>query len=344
MITKKFLDTRAKYVYVYDALINENHTRLFVSGRGLMKFVALPASALGLLLAVFATGSGFPAMVSAGQMPGKNSHYIQQFNKKSVRLERDLIDKVFEERWGTGVVESVVEKHASPIAENEIDEYWKERDKRYQTSHYFSSSNMNSVKQSIAKTDMDQQVPDSSEGPVHPGVPECRQLSMDRSEVRELVERAAAKYDVDGGFAAAIAWAESDFGREPNSPAGARGVMQLMPETARGLNVDDVCDPAANIDAGVRHLRDLLEAFPNPLLAAAAYNAGEAAVFEHGGVPPFRETVRYVAKVVNYQLGLVPKTRPAAERSSVSDASGGADSTDPAEPRALTFVNGVMNF
>ena len=75
--------------------------------------------------------------------------------------------------------------------------------------------------------------------------------------------------------------------------------MQLMPETADRFGVSNVCDPAQNIDAGVRYLRELGEEFLNPLLIAAAYNAGEGRVREYAGIPPFKETVRYVAEVVN---------------------------------------------
>ena len=80
--------------------------------------------------------------------------------------------------------------------------------------------------------------------------------------------------------------------------------MQLMPETADRFGVSNVCDPAQNIDAGVRYLRELGDEFLNPLLVAAAYNAGEGRVRQYGGIPPFKETVRYVAEVVNIQLGL----------------------------------------
>ncbi len=80
--------------------------------------------------------------------------------------------------------------------------------------------------------------------------------------------------------------------------------MQLIPETAARFGVQDICDPAQNIEGGMKYLRFLLDEFQNPLLVAAAYNSGEGRIYEYGGVPPFQETVGYVAKVVNFQLGL----------------------------------------
>lgn len=124
--------------------------------------------------------------------------------------------------------------------------------------------------------------------------------------------------------------------------------MQLMPATAARFGVEDICDPAQNIEGGVKYLRALLDEFQNPLLVAAAYNSGEQRIYEHGGIPPFKETVGYVAKVVNYQLGLpMPsakgKARIAASQA-VSDAGDSGDAGVIAVKKTGTFVGGVMHF
>ncbi|WP_108610520.1 lytic transglycosylase domain-containing protein [Aminobacter sp. MSH1] len=133
---------------------------------------------------------------------------------------------------------------------------------------------------------------------------ECGPSSATPEEIERLVTEAARRYDVDVHFALAITTAESRLDRLRNSPKGARGPMQLMPDTAERFGVSDICDPQQNVDGGVRYLRELTDEFRNPLLVAAAYNAGEGRVREHGGIPPFKETVGYVAEVVNLHLGL----------------------------------------
>jgi hypothetical protein len=124
--------------------------------------------------------------------------------------------------------------------------------------------------------------------------------------IRRLVATIAGLNNVDETLALAIAFVESGFDRQRNSSKGARGPMQLMPSTAARFGVNDVCNAVENITGGIKYLRVLQEQFKNPLLIAAAYNAGEARIIAYGGIPPFAETVNYVARVVNYQLGLKP--------------------------------------
>ena len=174
----------------------------------------------------------------------------------------------------------------------------------------------------------------------------CGPSPMTAAEIEELVERTAQSYGVDPSFAKAIAWVESRFDRNRNSQQGARGPMQLMPATASELGVKEICDPASNIDGGVRHLKLMLEEFKNPILAAAAYNAGAQAVYDSGGVPPFGETVRYVADVINHQMGL-KKPRKAAARGIVADTitpSANEIASDVIGARGSRFIKGVMQF
>jgi soluble lytic murein transglycosylase-like protein len=112
-----------------------------------------------------------------------------------------------------------------------------------------------------------------------------------------LIEAAARRHQVDPRLVHAVITVESRFQARARSRKGAMGLMQLMPATARDLDVRNPYDPAANIDGGVRHLRQLLDRF-DLRHAVAAYNAGAGAVRRFGGVPPFRETQAYVQQVL----------------------------------------------
>jgi len=115
---------------------------------------------------------------------------------------------------------------------------------------------------------------------------------------RELVEAAAAHYKVDADLIASVIAVESNFDPKAVSRKKARGLMQLMPETAARLGVRNIEDPQENIDAGTRYLRELLQKYNNNLvLALAAYNAGPERIERYGRVPPFAETISYVRRV-----------------------------------------------
>ena len=117
--------------------------------------------------------------------------------------------------------------------------------------------------------------------------------------MRALIRQAARRHGVSADLIRAVVAVESGFDPRAVSPKGARGLMQLMPATAAELNVDNVYDPAQNLDAGTQHLRGLLDHFDGDVrLALAAYNAGSGAVRRHGGVPPYPETREYVHKVL----------------------------------------------
>ncbi len=114
---------------------------------------------------------------------------------------------------------------------------------------------------------------------------------------RDMIGRLAREHGVDARLVHAIVRVESAYHAKARSPKGAMGLMQLMPGTAREYQVVDAYDPAANLDAGIRHLKSLLTRLDLPL-AVAAYNAGEGAVRRFGGIPPFAETRAYVRQVL----------------------------------------------
>lgn len=111
-----------------------------------------------------------------------------------------------------------------------------------------------------------------------------------------LIRRLAAEHGVDASLVRAVIQVESAYQPRARSTKGAVGLMQVMPATGRQYGISNLYDPAANIRAGVSHLKTLLNRFPLSL-ALAAYNAGEGAVERFAGVPPFPETVDYVARV-----------------------------------------------
>jgi soluble lytic murein transglycosylase-like protein len=115
------------------------------------------------------------------------------------------------------------------------------------------------------------------------------------------IRQAAALYQIPEELIRAVIKVESDFDPRAVSPANARGLMQLIPETADRMLVTDVFDPRQNIFGGVRYLRVLANLFNGDIeLTLAGYNAGENAVIRHGGIPPYPETVDYVKRVLSY--------------------------------------------
>lgn len=254
-----------------------------------------------------------------------------------------VVKGVFERRWDTAPVEYVLDQDGRLARPNVTANA---APKRKHSDAFDSVADVSIASINYINTDTS---PDgggawsTSSEPIDGDVSECGPSPVEPAGIKVLVEEAASRHGVEPAFAVAIVAVESNFDRDRNSPKGARGPMQLMPATAIRFNVDDVCDPAANIDGGVRYLRTLLDEFGNLLLAAAAYNAGEHRIYEYGGIPPFTETVSYVAKVVNHQLGLpMPSARKG--RAPSPTAEGRPEVGVIAPKKTGSFVAGVMHF
>lgn len=138
--------------------------------------------------------------------------------------------------------------------------------------------------------------------------PTCdARTELSAGEAEALVRSVAAEEQFDAAFALAVAKAESRLISTAQSEKGAYGLMQLSPQTAERFKVD-LCEPGENVRGGIRFLRHLQSRHSNPFYVLAAYNAGEQTLIEHRGVPPFPETVRFVATVMNDLQG-----RPSVE-------------------------------
>jgi soluble lytic murein transglycosylase-like protein len=117
--------------------------------------------------------------------------------------------------------------------------------------------------------------------------------------ITDAVTAASDRYQLDPDFLHSVIKAESGYNPKAISPKGARGLMQLMPQTASELGVQNAFDPASNVDGGTRYLRELLEKYNFDVAKAlAAYNAGPQRVEQYHGIPPYRETRSYVARII----------------------------------------------
>jgi soluble lytic murein transglycosylase-like protein len=182
--------------------------------------------------------------------------------------------------------------------------YWSSKENRWKPVPSANAASMRAARSAAAEVSQYLGHESSQSATARIEAANFRGTAATAVDVDTAIEQAAARHNVDPNLVRAVVKVESNFNPNAVSRKGAMGLMQLMPSTARQLKVQNPFDPEQNVDAGVRHLKQLLESYGGDIkLTLAAYNAGAGAVARSSGVPRYAETQNYVRRITNLYYG-----------------------------------------
>jgi soluble lytic murein transglycosylase-like protein len=182
--------------------------------------------------------------------------------------------------------------------------YWSSKENRWKPVPPPNAAVMRAAKSAAAEVDQYLGRESSQSASAKISAANFRGPLATSADIDSAIEQAAARHNVDPNLVRAVVKVESNFNPNAVSRKGAMGLMQLMPSTARQLKVKNPFDPEQNVDAGVRHLKQLLESYGGDVkLTLAAYNAGAGAVARSSGIPHYAETQNYVRRITNLYYG-----------------------------------------
>ena len=214
---------------------------------------------------------------------------------------------------------------ASPARHTETSEaprrtlmYWSSKENRWKPVPPANAASMRAARSAAAEVNEYLGHESSQSANAKIAAANFRRGAATAGDIDSAIEQAAARHNVDPNLVRAVVKVESNFNPNAVSRKGAMGLMQLMPSTARQLKVQNPFDPEQNVDAGVRHLKQLLESYGGDIkLTLAAYNAGAGAVARSSGVPRYAETQNYVRRITNLYYGGGAVSRTEASRDPV---------------------------